>query len=275
MTLSIVSVFRDEARYLKEWIEFHLLVGVDKFYLVNNNSVDNYLEVLTPYIDKGIVILSNMEIETLNNNKGHHNEQLLVSYWIKKLNSIVKSCTEDWITHISTDEFLFPTNKDNIKEILTEYDSNIGEVSVNWILFGNNNYTLKDGELLIEKITKSSPHDYIPNLHVKFIVRPSAVANIPSVHFVTLNPRYIKTDSKGNPNNFKSNYETSSWVGEPLMINHYRLRDLDWTEKKIKIYEHWGRNELTTTWDVHNDVENYVILRFVDKLKENIRFNSF
>ncbi len=42
MKISIISLFRDEAPYLKEWIEFHRLIGVDQFHLVNNNSTDNY-----------------------------------------------------------------------------------------------------------------------------------------------------------------------------------------------------------------------------------------
>ena len=31
--LSICAVYRDEGPYLREWIEFHRLVGVERFYL--------------------------------------------------------------------------------------------------------------------------------------------------------------------------------------------------------------------------------------------------
>jgi hypothetical protein len=40
--LSICAIFKDEAPYLQEWIEFHRLLGVEKFYLYNNNSRDNF-----------------------------------------------------------------------------------------------------------------------------------------------------------------------------------------------------------------------------------------
>lgn len=33
------------------------LIGIEHFYLYNNNSTDNYEEVLKPYIDKGLVTL--------------------------------------------------------------------------------------------------------------------------------------------------------------------------------------------------------------------------
>ncbi len=55
--LSIGTIFKDEAKWMKEWIEYHLLIGVEHFFLYNNDSTDNYAEVLDPYIKKGIVEL--------------------------------------------------------------------------------------------------------------------------------------------------------------------------------------------------------------------------
>ena len=39
--LTIAAVFQNEAPYLKEWIEFHKLVGVEHFLLVDNESTDH------------------------------------------------------------------------------------------------------------------------------------------------------------------------------------------------------------------------------------------
>ena len=58
---SLCLIFKDEAPYLKEWLEYHLLIGIDHFYLYNNNSSDNYLEVLGPYIEDGTVTLINYQ----------------------------------------------------------------------------------------------------------------------------------------------------------------------------------------------------------------------
>ena len=55
--VSICAIFKNEAKYLREWIEFHKIVGVEHFYLYNNFSTDDYLSVLTPYIDSGLVTL--------------------------------------------------------------------------------------------------------------------------------------------------------------------------------------------------------------------------
>jgi hypothetical protein len=267
MKVSIVSIFRDESKYLKEWIEFHLLVGVDKFYLVNNNSIDNFDEVLSPYILSGVVVLYNITTETKNNTPGFKNEQIIVKDWVKKMNEIVLSSDDDWVIHISTDEFLFPSEKNNIKDVLINYHDSVGEISVNWTMFGNNNFSLGKDDLLIEKLTKSSEPNHILNFHVKPIFKPKGITYIPSVHFGYLKHGFVKVDANGNPNNFRNGHEVIDRVYHPLHINHYRLRDLSWTESKLKMYELWGRNDLLDLSKSYNDIDNYNISRFVENLK--------
>ncbi len=51
--ISICSIFKNEAKYFEEWLEYHLMIGVDHFYLYNNFSEDNYYEILEKYIKSG------------------------------------------------------------------------------------------------------------------------------------------------------------------------------------------------------------------------------
>ena len=44
--ISICGIFKNEAPFLKEWIEFHEMIGIEHFYLYNNNSDDNFEEIL-------------------------------------------------------------------------------------------------------------------------------------------------------------------------------------------------------------------------------------
>ena len=39
--VSICAIFKNESMYMKEWIEYHRIIGVDHFYLYNNFSSDN------------------------------------------------------------------------------------------------------------------------------------------------------------------------------------------------------------------------------------------
>ncbi|MBR0060514.1 MAG: glycosyltransferase family 92 protein, partial [Selenomonadaceae bacterium] len=53
--LSIVAILKNEAPYLREWLDYHLMAGVDHFYLYDNESTDNQAEVAAPYVEAGIV----------------------------------------------------------------------------------------------------------------------------------------------------------------------------------------------------------------------------
>ena len=47
--LVVAAVFKNEAPILKEWILHYLKWGVEHFYLVNDGSTDNYLEIIKDY----------------------------------------------------------------------------------------------------------------------------------------------------------------------------------------------------------------------------------
>ena len=53
--IAMVSISKNEAPYIKEWIEFHKFVGFTKFYFYDNESEDNTVDILKPYIDSGLV----------------------------------------------------------------------------------------------------------------------------------------------------------------------------------------------------------------------------
>src|SRR2546430_8009121 len=55
--LSACAIFRNEARYLKEWIVFHLGVGLEHIYLYENRSTDDFRTMLAPFVARGQVTL--------------------------------------------------------------------------------------------------------------------------------------------------------------------------------------------------------------------------
>ena len=277
MTISLVTQFRDEAKYLKEWIEFHLLMGVDKFYMINHMSQDDPHSVLQPYIDRGIVILEDVMEEFVNYDKpGFYNEVNLVRNTIPRLDKLMKNADTDWVMFLNVDEFLYPKYKNTIKEELIDYPDNIGQVSVNWLLMGNSGYELKDGELLTEKLTKCTTTD--DNLrHVKSIVRKDAYSFIRSVHWCEIKSNYKTCDGNGDVRNItKEKYQTYKPVYDRLVINHYVLRDLNYTKEKLRTYKMWGReiNEEEYT-NRYNEDTNLDIQRFIPKLKSNYETNNY
>jgi hypothetical protein len=51
--LTIATMMKNQRPWLREWIEFYTMMGVEHFIVYDNGSEDLPLEILQPYIDKG------------------------------------------------------------------------------------------------------------------------------------------------------------------------------------------------------------------------------
>ena len=147
--VAIAGIFKNEAVYLKEWIEFHKLVGVEHFYLYNNNSDDNYLEVIEPYINEGIITLVQWP----------YNQQQMEAYM-----HCIKNFSEEvtWIGFIDLDEFVIPVKTNNLYDLLKDYEDKYGSVLVYWKMFGAGRYIDRDLKgLVVEDFYLAAPkhHD--------------------------------------------------------------------------------------------------------------------
>ena len=53
--LSLVLIIRDEAEYIKEWIEYHRLAGAEHFYIYDDESSDGLCDRIKDYTEKGLL----------------------------------------------------------------------------------------------------------------------------------------------------------------------------------------------------------------------------
>jgi len=148
---SICAIFKNEAPYLKEWIEYHRIQGCECFYLYNNESTDNFLKVLQPYIETGIV-----ELIDWPNNKYATNHCPAQN---RAYNHNLKSLKEvsEWVAYIDIDEFLLAKQGLRVSEYLHTFDRlpNVGALKVNWQLFGTSNVNkIPEGEPIIQYLIK-------------------------------------------------------------------------------------------------------------------------
>lgn len=135
--VSVCAIFKNEAPYLREWLEFNHLVGVEHFFLYNNNSEDDYLSVLKPYIERGWVTLVQWP----------HNQMQMESYkdCIQKYAELTK-----WLGFIDIDEFVVPKKTNNIYDFLRNFE-NRGAVLLYWKLFGSSGIDNRDVQGLVSK----------------------------------------------------------------------------------------------------------------------------
>ncbi len=260
--LSICLIFQDEAPYLKEWIEFHRLVGVNHFYLYNNLSQDHYLKVLKPYIKKGIVDLVEWPYAAENVQEWDKIQVAAYQHACRKAIGRTK-----WLAFLDSDEFLFPLHRNSLPKFLARYEKerHIGGVCVNWVMYGTSGVKkIPEDKLLIETLVYSQQggHD-----HFKSIVRPEKVSHVCSPHYVHYKEGFMHCTPSNQP------VLPPCIEIDKLRINHYWSRD-EWYLNQIKIPRRlkWGTPpEACQQWtEANNSVYNDAILRFVPALRKKM-----
>ena len=140
--ISICAIFKNEAPFMKEWLEYHILIGVEHFYLYNNNSDDNYREVLSPYISNGIVSLTEWpEIP---------GQMTSYKHWYENFRE-----ETNWVSFLDLDEFICPRYELNIPAWLEKF-KRYPVVMIYWKMFGTSGVFNHDyNRLVTEQYTIS------------------------------------------------------------------------------------------------------------------------
>lgn len=137
--LAVCAIFRDEGRYLEEWLQFHHAVGVDHFFLYDNGSIDHSLEVLEPWVRAGIVTVTAWT---------GRNQPQAYAHCIARHQYQCR-----WIAFIDIDEFLFSPSGDDLREKLGHY-SGVSSIFVYWILFGSSGHVQRPRGGVIDNYTR-------------------------------------------------------------------------------------------------------------------------
>lgn len=148
--VTICAIFKNEGKYFKEWIEWHKIIGIDHFYLYNNNSDDNYMDVLKPYIDEGTVDLIDWPYDQAQ---------------MKAYADCIKNRSNEasWIGFIDLDEFIVPIQYNNIADFLKKFKKNRPSVLLYWQFFGTSGIMKRPENSLVTESFHScwAKHDIV------------------------------------------------------------------------------------------------------------------
>ena len=159
-------MYRDAASYLAEWIEFHRLVGVERFFLYDNGSADDHREVLVPYVDAGIVVVHDWPMPFVGRRGSGGALQRAFDHCLAAHRGHCR-----WIAFLDIDEFLFSPTGASLSELLREYEE-YAAVCVSRAEFGTSGHRTRPAGLVIDNFVHRRPvrpDDHVP---VKSIVDP-------------------------------------------------------------------------------------------------------
>lgn len=258
--LTVCAVFQQEARFLKEWIEYHKLIGVQHFILCDDRSSDNYMEVLAPYIASGEVELWRIPYNQNLYPLWVDYQKDLVAGFIKKTKG-----NSRWVACIDIDEFIVPMEVDNLVDFLKDYEA-YGGLYIRWEPFGTSFIEkIPENMLMTECLTKRMR--FIKGLELlgKEIVKPHRVQYC-NVHSCGLYPPFQAIDSNpGMQNEFPKIKIFHYWTRDiDFLLNVKRVRREAWTGEK------WSPEVCNGYIAMYNDVDDFTMLRFVEKLRRRV-----
>ena len=208
--LAVCAIAKNEGPYFKEWIEWHRKLGVEKFYIYDNESTDCTKEVLAPYIESGLV------------------EYCYFPGYRKQL-AAYDDCLEKyrwdtrWIAFIDLDEFIVPIKDKTIPDFLRKFEG-FPAVEINWLIYGSGGAKTKVPGTMMERFKHHSKLEHYLNRHVKSIVDTRKVFNLIGCHEAARIEGYA-ADSHGNP--IKKHFREREPQQDVIRINHFAVRSFE------------------------------------------------
>ncbi|KAH7429813.1 hypothetical protein KP509_09G067500 [Ceratopteris richardii] len=233
--LCVCTLVWNGAKFLKEWIMYHSYIGVQKFFIYDNNSDD--------------------EIESVLESLHYYNVSRHPWPWVKTQEASFSHCMARasnqcvWVAFIDVDEFIFPKNlssfnKDRTMEaplhsLIKQHDllhnGKLGQLKVSNFNFGPSGLTtLPRSGQMVNYICRMK----VPK-RVKSIVRASAVDSsyCSRVHYFDLKVGYVSGNARR----------------KDAVIHHYKWHV--WQDFKLK----FARRAATyvTDWGQNKDLDSF------------------
>jgi len=226
-----VTIFKNEGCIINEWIKHYISEGVDKIFMIDNGSDDNY--VLDDY--DGLV-------EVVIDGARHQQVNLYNHYYLNKCKLY------EWVLVCDLDEFIYSRNGyKTIKGYLHSLDDSISQIAIPWKMFGSSGFDTMDKphpKNIIESFTKRVNYDKkeLPPAaiikdnnkysHNKSIVRTKHL-NCLDIHtHNTSSYNHITSD-----NNYGQIHGPFSKIDEMILsnsclhLNHYAIQSFEWFMK--------------------------------------------
>ena len=247
--IAFVLIVKNESPYIEEWLEYHYRIGVDKFYIYNNDSDDRseLLKILTPWIEAGVVDFEDAP--------GQYRQMPVYNDAIERHRFDCR-----YMGFIDTDEFVYIKTGQTLPEFLHEYFDGrdiIAGFCINWRMFGTSGRQKYEPLDVIERFTRRNKDDSTEHHLVKSIVNPRRILYMPNPH----NAQYMIYSEGCNENliyvrDAKNPHNTCN----KIQINHYFTKSIE--EYALKHARGradcgLGRGAIKDFSDEYNDTDDF------------------
>lgn len=244
--LSICALVKDEALYIREWIEFHLKQGVEHFFLYDNGSTDQTKQEVAEYCDK----------VTWHDLPGRMQQRVAYNHMLRHHRS-----ESEWVSFTDVDEFLFANSPTKRLSAMLEKFEECAGVAVHWLIYGSSGHLEYSPEPVTQRFTRRA--DCV-NPHVKSIMKlKDTYSTGNNVHTFRAHGLIVDENFAVQPEEYA--YVTPA-TANILRINHYVTKSKTECEvKRLRGRADTGGINTENFFEQHdrNDMVDETILDFV------------
>lgn len=253
---AIVAIIKNEASYIEEWIEYHKKIGIQKFYIYDNESEDNVKAILDCYIKSGVVDYTYWP--------GRKQQCFAYNDAVEKHKNICK-----YMAIIDLDEFILPINTGKIDDIgyfMNKYNNgHIGGIAIHWCCFGSSGHISRPDGGVINNYCYRANDDFVNHVAVKTIFNPRKIIAVTNPHF----PCYRHMIWSVNENGLKVMGALDRDISySRFRINHYFCKSKE--ECKLKFDRGMADVDGKRKWDTfieydRNEIYDIEIKKVLEK----------
>lgn len=213
MRIGIVSIQKNRAPWLQEWVAFHHLVGVERFYVYAHNCSDGSEQVLQTLA--GAYPLQAFSVRT-------NEDRIQLKVYQHALEQFGHEC--DWLAFIDGDEFLLPMAQGTLAEALAPYEHRrVSAIGVYWACYGSSGHVREPAGLVTRNYRHRAAPGWDVDRHVKSIVRGRQATRVGSNAHTFVTP-WGTEDELGRSIGFGWTEHEPSY--QRLRLNHYVTQSL-------------------------------------------------
>ena len=227
-------------------------MGVQHFFLFEDESSDNFQAVLKPYLDQGLITLAQLNMCNPGNHPGcYSGYQMLKTYEVmKNYGYQIK-----WLAAIDVDEYIVPNKHDSLIDYLRDIQQNVpnvGFVSLPWFNLGTSFVEKAPYGQMVDVLTLREAEGSMMSKIIYFVGRTEKPY---SHHYANAKPGFVPVYAR---------------FPDDIQLNHYCLRDMNYVRTVRGPLRNWDNRYppirvMLFTW---NDVYDDAIFRFRTRIKK-------
>lgn len=253
MRTAIVAIVKNEHRFIKEWVDYHLALGFDDIYIYEDYRSDSHAQIFEGYEHVHVAPVSTIGVPDYNGTR------VQGELYTKSLTMFKDKY--DWILFSDIDEFL--VLEVPLQELCEEFNDYTG-ILLDWKVYTANGHTKRPEGNVVDNYTEELDPDIL--IDRAPIWNKKSFVNINKAEKWYRLPHIIKdgvnVDLNNDPNR-KGKVFQKAW------LNHYFSKS--WEDFVERIVERGNMNNYTRTYDLFFKI-NPGLKYMEDKLLESVRY---